>query len=67
MNLLSPIFLAAQKAASASPLTFGRIAKPLRGGGGSGNPTSVPVPITGGGGSSANPVSRLQSEESGYV
>ncbi|KAF9053708.1 kinesin heavy chain [Hymenopellis radicata] len=55
----------AQKAASASPLTFGRIAKPLRGGGGSGNPTSVPVPISGGGGSSANPMARLQNEEAG--
>lgn len=54
----------AQKAASSSPLNFGRIAKPLRGGGGV---AQGPVPITGGGGSSANPLSRLQGEESGYV
>ncbi|ESK97002.1 kinesin heavy chain [Moniliophthora roreri MCA 2997] len=56
----------AQKAAS-SPLSFGRIAKPLRGGGGSVPLSSVPVPISGGGGSasSANPLSRLQSEEAG--
>ncbi|KAK7054863.1 hypothetical protein VNI00_003326 [Paramarasmius palmivorus] len=56
----------AQKAAS-SPLSFGsRIAKPLRGGGGSVPSSSVPVPISGGGSaSSANPLSRLQSEEAG--
>ncbi|RDB21391.1 Kinesin heavy chain [Hypsizygus marmoreus] len=55
----------AQKAATASPLTFGRIAKPLRGGGGGGHPASIPIPITGGG--SANPMARLQNEESGWV
>ncbi|EEB95544.1 hypothetical protein MPER_05468, partial [Moniliophthora perniciosa FA553] len=55
----------AQKAAS-SPLSFGRIAKPLRGGGGSMPLSSVPVPISGGGSaSSANPLSRLQAEEAG--
>ncbi|KAF4576582.1 hypothetical protein EYR36_004560 [Pleurotus pulmonarius] len=55
----------AAKASTASPLGFGRIQKPLRGGGGAA-PGSIPVPITGGGGS-ANPLARLQTEESGYV
>ncbi|KAK0228557.1 kinesin heavy chain [Armillaria fumosa] len=55
----------AQKAATTSSLNFGRIAKPLRGGGGTAPPTSVPVPISGGGGSNANPLARLQSEETG--
>ncbi|KAK0197092.1 kinesin heavy chain [Armillaria mellea] len=55
----------AQKAATTSSLTFGRIAKPLRGGGGTAPPTSVPVPISGGGGSNANPLARLQNEETG--
>ncbi|KAJ3779285.1 kinesin heavy chain [Lentinula raphanica] len=53
----------AQKAAS-SPLNFGRIAKPLRGGGGAANSTSIPPTITGGG-NSASPLGRLQNEESG--
>ncbi|KAL4265214.1 TRAFAC class myosin-kinesin ATPase superfamily protein [Pleurotus pulmonarius] len=53
----------AAKASTASPLGFGRIQKPLRGGGGAA-PGSIPVPITGGGGS-ANPLARLQTEESG--
>lgn len=53
----------AQKAAAASSLSFGRIAKPLRGGGGAAS-SGGPVPITGGGGSSANPLARLQGEES---
>lgn len=48
----------AQKAASASPLNFGRIAKPLRGGGG---PSGVPQPVSGG----ASPLSRVQADESG--
>lgn len=65
-NCLIIYLCQAQKAASTSPLTFGRIAKPLRGGGGSGNPTSVPVPISGGGGS-ANPLARVQGEDAGYV
>ncbi|KAJ7155943.1 kinesin heavy chain [Mycena crocata] len=56
----------AQKAASSSPLNFGRIAKPLRGGGGTGAPASIPTPITGGGGS-ANPLTRIQNEDGGYV
>jgi kinesin family protein 5 len=56
----------AQKAVNASPLTFGRIAKPLRGGGGA-LPGSMPMPLSGGGGAStANPLTRLQSEE-GWV
>ncbi|KAK7020574.1 kinesin heavy chain [Favolaschia claudopus] len=55
----------AQKTASSSPLNFGRIAKPLRGGGGMGAPTSVPTPISGGGGS-ANPLTRIQNEDGGY-
>lgn len=59
----------AQKAAASSPLNFGRIAKPLRGGGGGGSNTSAgpsngPIPIQGG---SANPLARLQSEETGSV
>ncbi|KAF8831280.1 hypothetical protein HHX47_DHR1000479 [Lentinula edodes] len=54
----------AQKAAS-SPLNFGRIAKPLRGGGGAATAsTSIPTSITGGGNSSS-PLGRLQNEESG--
>jgi hypothetical protein len=58
----------AQKAATSTPsLGFGRIAKPLRGGGG--GPTigtgSVLAPISGGGAS--NQLNKLQSEEGGYV
>ncbi|KAF7338258.1 Kinesin heavy chain [Mycena venus] len=56
----------AQKTASSSPLNFGRIAKPLRGGGGMGAPASIPTPISGGGGS-ANPLTRIQNEDGGYV
>jgi hypothetical protein len=53
----------AQKAAASSPLSFGRIAKPLRGGGGGPTTTgSAPQPISGGG---ANPLARLQAEETG--
>jgi len=54
----------AQKAAS-SPLSFGRIAKPLRGGGGAPAAASIPTPISGGGGNSSSPLGRLQNEESG--
>ncbi|KAG5638377.1 hypothetical protein H0H81_000388 [Sphagnurus paluster] len=55
----------AQKAATTSPLTFGRIAKPLRGGGG-GTPAAGPIPAPiGGGVGTANPLARLQSEEGG--
>ncbi|KII88481.1 hypothetical protein PLICRDRAFT_41639 [Plicaturopsis crispa FD-325 SS-3] len=48
----------AQKAATSSPLNFGRIAKPLRGGGGA--PAAATSPISGG---SANPLARLQNED----
>ncbi|KAF9264665.1 kinesin heavy chain [Marasmius fiardii PR-910] len=55
----------AQKVAT-SPLSFGRIAKPLRGGGGAASSSSVPTPISGGGNlPSASPLSRLQNEEAG--
>lgn len=57
--------VSAQKAASSSPLSFGRIAKPLRGGGG--NAAAItstgPSPTA----SSANPLARLQNEDSGCV
>ncbi|KAF9652870.1 kinesin heavy chain [Thelephora ganbajun] len=52
----------AQKAAASSPLSFGRIAKPLRGGGGPTTTSNAPQPISGGG---ANPLVRLQAEETG--
>ncbi|KAF9464722.1 kinesin heavy chain [Collybia nuda] len=56
----------AQKAAASSPLNFGRIQKPLRGGGGGGLASaSIPTPITGGGASAINPLTRLQNEEGG--
>lgn len=54
----------AQKAATTSPLSFGRIAKPLRGGGGSIPPGSTPAAILGGN-STVNPLSRTQAEEAG--
>ncbi|KAJ3551915.1 hypothetical protein NM688_g4433 [Phlebia brevispora] len=51
----------AQKAAASSPLSFGRIAKPLRGGGGaSSSAASSSSPTVGSG---SNPLSRLQNEE----
>ncbi|KAH7914711.1 P-loop containing nucleoside triphosphate hydrolase protein [Hygrophoropsis aurantiaca] len=56
----------AQKASNAPALSFGRIAKPLRGGGGSAATSGItgnPVPVPGGGASSANPLARLQNEE----
>jgi hypothetical protein len=57
-------FLPAQKGAVSSPLSFaGRIAKPLRGGGGGGivpsAATETPVATVG----SANPLTRAQNEE----
>ncbi|KAI0341612.1 kinesin heavy chain [Trametopsis cervina] len=53
----------AQKAAASSPLSFGRIAKPLRGGGGVTAPaTSSTSPTLGP--SSSNPLTRLQNDES---
>jgi len=63
-NLYS--FFSAQKAATPSPLSFaGRIAKPLRGGGGGVVPnttiqTPAGLPV------SVNPLSRVQNED-GYV
>lgn len=48
---------------ASNPLSFGRIAKPLRGGGGGpATAVSVPQPI---GGGAANPLTRLQAEETG--
>ncbi|KAI0035073.1 kinesin heavy chain [Vararia minispora EC-137] len=53
----------ALKGANTSSLSFaGRIAKPLRGGGGAGPAPSAPTPVSGGG-ASANPLARLQNEE----
>ena len=52
--------LVAQKAVASSPLNFGRIAKPLRGGGGTSAVAPVPPPPSG---PSANPIARLQNEE----
>ncbi|KAI0957327.1 hypothetical protein AcW1_005753 [Taiwanofungus camphoratus] len=55
----------AQKAASSSPLSFGRIAKPLRGGGGAAGaaaPASTSPSLAM---NSANPLARLQNEDSG--
>jgi hypothetical protein len=54
------MILTAQKTANASSLNFGRIAKPLRGGGG-----GAPGAASSGGYSSANPLARLQGEDSG--
>lgn len=59
------IFLA-QKAVASSPLNFGRIAKPLRGGGGTGL-VSAQISPSSSGGPSANPITRLQNEEAGCV
>lgn len=57
----------AQKAATTSSLSFaGRIAKPLRGGGGAAPVPSGPTPISGGGAAYGSPLARLQNEE-GYV
>jgi kinesin family member 5 len=59
---MTGIYLA-QKAVASSHLNFGRIAKPLRGGGGGPTATgSAPQAISGGG---ANPLTRLQAEETG--
>ena len=59
---ISTFLLAAQKVVASSPLSFGRIAKPLRGGGGVTNSTSTIPPVAA---SSANPLARLQNEEGG--
>jgi len=59
----------AQKASNTSTLSFGRIAKPLRGGGGSAAATGITggsTQATGGSGPSlANPLTRIQNEEGG--
>jgi hypothetical protein len=56
----------AQRTANASSLNFGRIAKPLRGGSGSGSGVgSGPGMTSPGGYSSANPLARLQGEDGG--
>ncbi|KAF8559592.1 kinesin heavy chain [Imleria badia] len=59
----------AQKASNTSTLSFGRIAKPLRGGGGSAAAAGISggsTQATGGSGpSSANPLARIQNEEGG--
>ncbi|KAG9318498.1 hypothetical protein JVU11DRAFT_589 [Chiua virens] len=59
----------AQKASNTSALSFGRIAKPLRGGGGSAAAAGISGASTqtsgGSGPSSANPLTRIQTEEGG--
>lgn len=55
----------AQKAASSSPLSFGRIAKPLRGGGGSAASAAATSTSPSLGSTSANPLARIQNEETG--
>ncbi|KAG1715698.1 hypothetical protein ID866_1461 [Astraeus odoratus] len=60
----------AQKASSGPALSFGRIAKPLRGGGGSAAAATIAggsgsVTASAGNVSSANPLTRLQNEEGG--
>lgn len=60
--------LLAQRAASTTSLSFGRIAKPLRGGGGA-VPTTSPIAPQAGfslaGGGMSNPLARVQNEEAG--
>lgn len=57
----------AQRTANASSLNFGRIAKPLRGGGGNVGGGAPGTTSSSGGysSSSANPLARLQGEDSG--
>ena len=50
---------------ASSSLNFGRIAKPLRGGGGTGAVPAQTLPSSGGG--PANPIARLQNEDAGWV
>lgn len=52
----------AQKAAASSPLSFGRIAKPLRGGGGAAS-TNASSTNPSAGASAANPLARVQNDE----
>ena len=67
MDFLIPFISAAQKAATSSPLSFGRIAKPLRGGGGVNASVTSTSPNSSTSSSSANPLTRLQNEEAGLV
>lgn len=54
----------AQKAPAASPLSFGRIAKPLRGGGGAASPyMTAPTAAS----PNPNPLARVQNEDAGWV
>jgi len=53
----------AQKAVASSSLNFGRIAKPLRGGGGTVAVSAQTLPSSGGG--PANPIARLQNDDAG--
>lgn len=62
MILTTYVFLA-QKAVTSSPLSFGRIAKPLRGGGGANASGTGTSPNSSASSSSANPLARLQNEE----
>ena len=57
----------AQKAATSSPINFGRIAKPLRGGGGAAPSAPTASGPSGGFSGSVNPLARVQNEDSGYV
>ena len=61
--------LLAQKAVASSSLNFGRIAKPLRGGGGTGafSAQTLPATLPSSGGGPANPIARLQNEDAGWV
>ena len=56
------VLFSAAKASASLPLNFGRIAKPLRGGGGVSNVASPITPVAA---SSANPLARIQNEEVG--
>lgn len=58
-------FFTAQRTANASSLNFGRIAKPLRGGGGNMGGGAPGTASSSGGYSSANPLARLQGDDSG--
>ena len=67
MELIILNTLVAQKAAVPGSLSFGRIAKPLRGGGGAAPAASTsPISLAGAGASPSNPLARLQNED-GYV
>ena len=63
--------LLAQKAVASSSLNFGRIAKPLRGGGGGGtgavSAPTLPTTLPSSSGGPSNPIARLQNEDAGWV